>query len=264
MKKIIITFCLAMLLVPTASYGWSKFGHQIVVAVAQRHLTKKAQANIEKIMPYDMKVDAGWMDRHRKDSLIKHTNYWHCYDADANCKYDPNKSIRRGDAMRGVLLADYNLSNLDAMSDSLKLLSLRMIIHFAGDFHCPVHVRYNDIKMRGDWYMGEKKWGNFHHVYDGMPSKLFKGKSPDEVAEYLDSKVKKDQIKKWQSGTFVDWFDAASKGNRSIYEINPPCTEKGRHQLNPKTVELSRANIEEQLTAAGYQLALLLNKYFDK
>lgn len=264
MKRFVFAIISAMLLVPVSSYGWGKFGHEIVIAISQRHLSDKAKKNISKIMDYDMKIDAGWMDTHRKDKVIKHTTNYHMYNVLSDFTYDPNSTIRKGDSMTGILLADYNLSHLDNMSDSLKLLSLRMIIHFVGDFHCPVHVRIDGIKMKGDWMMNEDNWGNFHHVYDAMPSKLFKGMNADQVAALLDKGISAKKAKAFCSGTFVDWMERAARNNATIYEINPPCNEKGQHKLNPKTVELSRQNIENQLLEGGYQLAHLLNKYFGK
>lgn len=262
MKKIIPALLAAIILASPSAFAWGKFGHQIIVAVAQRHLTEKAKANIAAVMPYDMKKDAGWMDAHRKDSLLRHTHYYHTYTATAEGKYDPNSTIRKGDSMRALLLTDYNLTHQEQLSDSLKLLSLRMLIHFAGDYHCPVHVHFKGVKMAGDWFLGEKSYGNFHHLYDAMPSVLFKGMSADQVAAMLDEGVTAKQVKYWQSGSFIDWFNRSSELNKVVYAINPPTTEKGNHQLNPETFTQSEPIIKEQLLAAGYQLALLLNKYY--
>ena len=46
----------------TAS-AWGRIGHPAIVEIAKRHLTAKAQENISKYMPYDIAMDAQWMDR---------------------------------------------------------------------------------------------------------------------------------------------------------------------------------------------------------
>lgn len=259
-----IALCAALALICTDAGAWSRKGHQIVVAVAERHLTPRAKANIASIMSYDMKEDAGWMDAHRKDSVFRHAGLGHSFAVDGNFNYDPNPRMRKGDIYRGLFIADYNLSHYSDLSDSLKLLSLRMIIHFTGDLNCPVHFSAPKHKMAGDWYYNGKKLGNFHHIYDSMPNVYFKGKSADEAAAIIDHGVTKKQIADWTKGSFIDWMNASAHAGCIIYDINPVSPEHCDKQLAEDTYKRSRALVEERLLAAGYQLAMLLNRYFDK
>ena len=38
--------------------AWSRLGHEVAVAVAQRHLTEKTKANIAKYIDYDLKEES--------------------------------------------------------------------------------------------------------------------------------------------------------------------------------------------------------------
>lgn len=265
MVKFRITLlCAILALTSTYSGAWSLQGHKIVVAIAQRHLTERTKANISAIMSYDMKNDAGWMDSHRKDPEFKGADLLHSFAVDSSFNYDPNARIRKGDICKGLFIADYNLKRHQCLSDSIKLLSLRMIIHFVGDLNCPVHCAAPEYKMAGDWYFEGKKRGNFHNIYDRMPNVLFKGRSADEAAALLDRGISKKQINEWTSGSFTDWMSASAHAARLIYDINPVSPEHGDKILAPDTYERSQKLIEERLLAAGYQLAMLLNLYFDK
>lgn len=263
MRKFLAAFAVLMMASCALSYGWSNKGHQIVCAIAQRHLSPKALEEISTVMPYELRKDCSWMDSNRKKEGVPHTFIRHTYAATPSGVYDPNPRIQPGDVLRGIAIADYNFRHPEIMDDSLKLLSIRMLIHFVGDFHCPTHVAFSDISMGGDWFLGDRKVGNFHHVYDAMPGELFKGMSANEVAAMLDDGITQEQVSAWVEGDFFDYLNRATALNRGIYQINPPSPEKGNKQLNPQTYELSRPLIIEQLLSAGYQLAHMLNSYFE-
>lgn len=253
-----------LMIVSSTAFAWNWKGHQIVVAIAQRHLTEEAKAQIDAIIEEDdLKKEASWMDKHRNDEPIKMTTYFHTFQATPDGVYDPNGRFMRGDALHGMRIADYDLTHQEILADSVKLLAVRMIIHFTGDFHCPVHANFTDISMGGTWYFNGEEMGNFHHVYDAIPSVLYKNYSPAEAAEMLDVNITEEMISKWLDGDFIDWINRAAVLSRQIYDINPPSPGKGKKELAPDTYTASEPIIAEQLLAAGYQLAYLLNKYFN-
>ena len=81
------------------SYAWGRFGHDIIVEIAKRHLTEEAKANIAKYMPYDITTESSWMDYHRHDKGIAYTTSWHVYNVDENHEYDMNPRLHKGDAI---------------------------------------------------------------------------------------------------------------------------------------------------------------------
>ncbi len=257
MKKYFALIALLALSLP--SFGWGGFGHQVVVALAQRHLTEEAKENIAKIMPYDLKQDASWMDAHRNDPGIAYTTNWHTYGANLEThEYDPSARWGKGDVIHAIDMAVYNLERKEHQTEEINLMSLRMLIHFVGDMHCPVHcgfVGFRSPVMTG--YMGTK---SFHAFYDSIPAIIYKGQTPDQVAEFLDT-YSKGRIKKTGKGCPVSWAKECADNSCLIYEINPA---QGKKEItpNPDTVDLSREMIDTQLRNAGYRLAVLLNRLF--
>ena len=254
MKKLLTL--IALIAISLQASAWSKFGHEIVVEVAKRHLTERTKANLAKYLPYDITLDAVWMDDHRKDDVIAYTTAWHVYELDDKLEYDPNPRLKKGgDAIYALRVADYNLSRYREKCDSTVIFNTRMVLHFAGDMHCPTHAY---IGGRCFWNCELDGWKTkFHYVYDKMPALLNPGKTPAEVAAEIDN-CKKGEIKRIQSGTLLEWVKHSAVNVKKAYDINP----RDKYHLDPNTVELSRGFVSEQLRNAGYRLAFLLNKYF--
>ena len=259
MKRfLILTFATVALIAQSAS-AWGKLGHEVVIKVAERHLTDRAKANIAKYMAYDLKTDAVWMDQHRKDKAIAYTTLWHVYNVDASNRYDPNPRLKKGDVVLALRTADYNLHHYKELDDSTVVMNLRMVLHFVGDMHCPTHTIFKNHHRRLNCTLNGKPEKSFHVLYDKMPQLLYPDGNAEEIAAGIDN-LKKGAIKKVQCGTFVDWVKDIADRNEVIYEWNPIDVV----ELNPDTVELSRELVDTQMRNAGYRLARLLNEYFGK
>ena len=133
MKRI----CFILLLITVSMIelsAWSRLGHEVAIAVAQRHLTEKTKENIAKYIAYDLKEDAVWMDNHRRDENIAFTTHWHTLCIDKNLKYDPNmhsSKLANGDAIRAFRICEGTLRDkrYEHMTDSAVVMALRILIH---------------------------------------------------------------------------------------------------------------------------------------
>ncbi len=259
MKKILILVVVALFGAKRAA-AWSGPGHEIVVEIAKRHLTEQTKANIAKYIPYDITKDARWMDRNRKGSPWDYSNDWHSYYYDAKLRHNPNGKIRHGDTMRALDLAERNLSMYRELTDSAVVYNIRMILHFAGDMHCPSHCKLEGGRDDGPKvYIKGKKYFSFHTLYDDMPRLLYgKGFDPAQIAERLDTHSKR-EIKRLGRGDHHDWAQETIYRTNIIHQWNPNSESE---VLRDDTIELSKDLVEEQLRRAGYRLAHLLNKYF--
>ncbi len=259
MKKIFLLTIAALLLIGQSAFAWGRLGHEVVIKVAERHLTEKAKANIAKYMNYDLKEEAVWMDIHRNDKPIAYTTSWHVYNVDKNHNYDPNPRLYKGDVLLAIRTAEYNLAQYENLNDSTVVMNLRMILHFVGDMHCPTHSYIPGPRCFWDCTLNGES-NTFHGFYDSMPNLLYGKKAdPAEIAASIDN-LRKREIKKIQKGSLYDWARDCGDNNAVIYEWNPFNTEV----LRDDTVELSRELVNVQMRNAGYRLAYLLNKCFDR
>ncbi len=260
MKRTFLLAIAALLLIGQSAFAWGRLGHEVVIKVAERHLTEKAKRNIAKYMNYDLKKDAVWMDEHRHDETIGYTTSWHVYNVDENHNYDPNPRLSKGDVLLAIRTAEYNLAQYENLTDSSVVMNLRMMLHFVGDMHCPTHSYIPGPRCFWECTLNGKPQKSFHGVYDSMPDKLY-GREADaaEIAASIDN-LKKRAIRKVQKGTLYDWARECGDNNAVIYDWNPFNTEV----LRDDTVELSRELVNLQMRNAGYRLAYLLNKCFDR
>lgn len=258
MKKFAIC-SLILLAAASRLSAWGPLGHETVIAIAQRHISEKTKANIAKYFDYDIKKDAVWMDKHRRDEDIAYTTAWHVYNTDKQDRYDPNPRVTKGDCVSALYLAEYNLRHYKELSDSAVVMNVRMLIHFVGDLHCPVHPYIGYQRNFWECSLNGEKLKSFHALYDAIPNRMWPGMKADEIAAQLDDcgACKRHRIAK---GNFCDWAKATSERCRAIYEINAPDTV----ELDPDTVEKSRGIVSLQIKDAGYRLARLLDEYFGK
>ena len=261
MKKIFVLAAVALFGAQTA-LAWGDLGHDVVVEIAKRHLTEQTKANIARYIPHDITNDARWMDRNRKGSPWPYSNDWHSYYYDAQFRHDPNMKVRHGDTMRALDLVERNLSIYKELSDSAVVYNIRMVLHFAGDMHCPSHCKF--IGGRDDEptvYVKREKFKSFHALYDMMPELIHgKGCSAEDLAAALDT-YSKGQIKRLCRGDHHEWAEECMRRTNVVHQWNPNGESR---ELRDDTIERSKALIDEQLRRAGYRLAYLLNKYFGK
>ena len=264
MKRVLSLLTIVLLFNAYNADAWNKLGHRTIVEIAKRHLTETTKRNVAKYMPYDITIDALWMDYNRgKKSPYRFTNSWHSYYYDSKLRHDPNVAhkIQNGDTMRGLDLVTYNLDNYKELSDSAVVLNLRAVLHFVGDMHCPSHCKFIDGRddAAPKVYIKGKRMGSFHGLYDSMPEHIYGWKKdPAELAAELDT-YSKGKIKRTCKGTHHDWAKECMRITNVIHQWNP---NDGTKDLRDDTIELSKDVIDIQLRHAGYRLAYLLNKYF--
>lgn len=265
MKNFIrMALCAAALMFAVEAGAWGGQGHITSVKIAQRYLTERTKANLAKYFDYELSKDAVWMDHHRRDEGLAHTSKWHgaFVRTDRDFAYDPEPQKELGDAIVALDMVDKNLSNWKEQDDSTVIISVRMIIHMVADIHCPVHVHFDGRKAK--W---EVEWNGptvkpitkFHAFYDLAPKNCHPTLNSNQYADFLDT-FSEEQIRQIQAGTPRDWLQDSGRSCRMIFDINPFGTRK----LDPKSVEKSTDLVDSQVRKAGYRIAALLNKYFDR
>lgn len=258
MKK---TFLSALILIAMSlnALGWGGIGHQTVVVVAERHLTDNARANLASLFGYPLRNDASWMDTHRKDFEYAFTGSYHTMAMNHDFTYDPSWRIATGgDCVTGLEFVDYMFMHADILGlgkDAWQLYA-RMVFHIVGDMHCLSHSYVMPEKNQWDCTYKGKSY-RYHGFLDHITDIMYEGMSIDEVAAKVDI-CTEDQIRAWQRGSFAKWAQDCCTRDKVALDVNP----YGTAELDPQTVEKLTPAVEEALRAAGYRLALLLNRYF--
>ena len=266
MRKTIITLLsIIMLLNATAALAWGPKGHDVVAAIAEQHLTKKAKKNISKILEGKSIVYySSWMDNIQNSPYWENgynkTKTWHYANVDKGLTYQTMTKNPDGDVVTGLEFLTKELTeNFDNLTDSTKADYLKMIVHMVGDLHCPMHA--GRLSDRGGNGMKVRWFGqntNLHSIWDSKMIDSARKWSYSEWVEHLDRtdrKVKKSVMR----GTYEEWFNKTVENAGKIYEY---VDRLNRKDLSYQFVYDFSPMLEESLLLGGYRLAYVLNSIF--
>ena len=266
MRKFVVIL-MATILLPQFAMGWGRLGHRTIAEIAERNLTPKAKANIEKytggtpLWKYSL-----WVDEMRNHPDYKKPLYGlHASIADSDCTSPQIVRDRYRDGKDGVT-AMYTfreqLKNYKELPDSVVLYAIKCISHIIADFNCPSHVRYVDNANKGDYpaIFNGKRVG-VHRFWDTwLIESLQKDRNPQHYADRLNVLSKK-EIKKITKGWAQEWFEDAARSCRPmLYWVDNRKIEK----LDKNFLDKATPLVESQLQKAGYQMAEALNTIFGK
>ncbi len=268
MKKITSALlCTALLLSSISTFAWGPKGHDVVAAIAEQHLTKKAKKALDELLDGKSIVYySSWMDNIQNSPYWKNgynkTKTWHYANVDKGLTYQTMEKNPAGDVLTGLEFLTKELTeNFDNLTDSMKVDYVKMIVHMVGDLHCPMHA--GRLSDRGGNGMKVKWFGqntNLHSVWDSKMIDSARKWSYSEWVEQLDrtdSKFKKSVMR----GTYEEWFNDTITYAASIYDYV--------ERMNQETPNLSyqfvydfSGLLENRLLVGGYRLAYVLNTIF--
>ena len=265
MRKLAIVALL--LAVAFEAMAWGGLGHRTVAEIAERNLTKKAKANIDKYTGGVPLADlATWMDSPKKPKRENDVcKRWHAsvVDAQNRATQEVRDKVRGGhDAVTATLMFTEMFKEREKMTDSAVMFALKCLVHMIGDIHCPSHMRYEDVNNGRGFdlgvtvvYFGKKQ--KLHKVWDtSIIASNHHGWTPKQYAEKLDTYSKK-EIKCVTKGWVEEWHSDAAVDIRAAINWSPDGSELDV-EFDKKALPLA----ELELQKAGYRLAKVLNKFF--
>lgn len=258
LKKLILVALLAYL--PAQAMAWGMLGHRVVGEIAERHLTKKARKNIQQVLGNEsLAIASNWADFIKSDPSYNYLNSWHYVNFKQGLTLDDFTATLLQDTSANVntklnmLVSE--LKKKDLPQDK-KVMYLRLVIHFVGDIHQPMHVgRPEDLggnRVRLSWFNTPT---NLHRVWDEQLIE-YQQLSYTEYATALNF-VSKDQRRTWQQAPLSNWlYESYQIAERLYAGVQPE--EKLSYKYNFDHVQ----TMNEQLLKGGVRLAGLLNEIF--
>ncbi len=256
MKTLIVLFTLLFTFSGTeSSQKWGKTGHRVVGHVAEQYLTPLAKKEIKSILGDEsLAIASTWMDEIKSDSAYDHTHDWHWVTIPEGKTYAETEKNPNGDLIRALndIITALKSGNLDKKEEAEKL---KMLVHLVGDIHQPLHVGTgedrggNDVDVEWFW-----EPSNLHRVWDSEminDSKL----SYTELSSSINH-PNKEQLKKWQSTSVLDWARESKQLRDQVYSL--PDDRQLGYEYTYKNFD----TVEERLLQAGVRLADVLNKIY--
>jgi hypothetical protein len=240
--------------------AWGMLGHRVVGEIASSYLTSKTRTAISKILGTEsIAIASNWADFIKSDTTYKYLNTWHYMNPDSGLNYSQLQAYLKADTETDVYTKTNfivkELKNKNLSKDK-KVFYLRLLIHFIGDLHQPLHVSAkgsnggNSIKV--SWF---NESSNLHRVWDEQLPESQK-LSYTEYANVINHTTPKQRLE-WQQQPFSLWMYESYKISERIHN-DIKGSDKLSYNYNFKFVQ----TMNEQLLKGGVRLAGLLNEIF--
>jgi hypothetical protein len=255
-----VLFCFFLSL-PFFSFAWGVLGHRIVGEIASSYLTPKAKAEIQKILGTEsIAITSNWADFIKSDSTYNYLSSWHYINLDKGMSREQVLAYLKTDTVTDVYTRiNFLVKELknNKLSPGKKRMYLRLLIHFVGDVHQPMHTsRKEDLggnRVRVIWFNTPT---NLHAVWDESLINFQQLSYTEYTAAINQSTLK--QRQEWQKQPLSEWIAESYQISEQLY---PEITEKDQrlsYDYNFRHIQ----TLNERLLKGGVRLAGLLNSIF--
>ena len=249
----LIVFFIASLLSLT---NWGSTGHRTLAEVASFYLTENAKNKINEILDGETIVTVSmYADDIRSDNRYDKYYDWHFINMELDEDYEDAVPSEKGDVFIAINKC-LDILESDSLTDSDKSFYLKLLIHFIGDLHQPMHIgRYED---RGGNRVYVKWFGrnsNLHRVWD---SEMINGynMSYSELAKNLPTPENLEI--EFERDDLIDWVNETHSYTRKIYN-DVSIDDNLGYEYQYQNFQIVR----ELILKGGMRLASVLNYLFD-
>jgi len=258
-----------------AALAWSALGHRLVGAIAERHLSPAAEAEVRELLAGEpdptLAGVAYWADALRNDDppRFKLTSRWHYINAQGGgCDFDEARDCPDGNCVvaqierQRAILADRTQPR-EARRDALKFL-----VHLVGDAHQPLHAgdrtdaggNQYQISLTTalepeayakDKYVDGVMGTNLHSVWDYYILGA-RGLSLPQYTQKLDALP-------WPPVNEAPLFAPMAWAKESCRLIGARHIYPDTHKLDDAYLDAFRPLAEQRIRQAAWRLASILN-----
>jgi hypothetical protein len=235
---------------------WGQNGHRATGKIAENHLNKRAKKKIDKLLKgQSLAFVSTYADEIKSDRAYRKYYSWHYVNMGLEESYADATKNPKGDIVTGINKCIEVLKD-DNSSDEDKSFHLKMLVHFVGDLHQPMHIGQKEDKggnaIQVEWF---GKGTNLHAVWD---TKMIENWNMSylELADNA-KEVSKKQIAAIEAGTLTEWVDEIHELTKKIYK-SAAVGENLRYRYSYDHFDIVR----DQLQIGGIRLAKILNDIF--
>lgn len=259
-----IVFAIVLGLCTPRAIAWGNEGHRIVGTIATAHVNETTARALRELLGDETTADAcTWADEIRSDrsyDWIKPLHYLNVPRGSTSIDLERDghdgAQVVSAISKYATILADRSRPKAE------RLEALRLVLHFVGDVHQPLHVSYAD-DLGGNKLslsaFGRKS--NLHRVWDtDLIQRRLRETRGGGWAVYsadLRESITAEQRKRWTASRQpIEWANESLSITREIYANLP----KGAGDVDDAYYAKWISTVNERLQAAGVRLAVLLDE----
>jgi hypothetical protein len=203
---------------------------------------------------------SNWADFIKSDSTYRYLNNWHYINLDSGLSKQDILSLLKSDTSSNVYTRINFLVNelkKGTLSPATKRMYLRLLIHFVGDVHQPLHVgRREDEggnRVKVSWFGTPT---NLHAVWDEYLINFQQLSYTEYTAAINYTTLQQRQA--WQKQPLSEWIFESYTIAQTLYAGITQPDQRLRYDYNFRHI----ATVNDRLLKGGVRLAGLLNSIF--
>ncbi len=272
-----------LMLLPSIVFAWGEDGHRVVCQIAFDELTPSARIEVTRLLALDPDFESFADSCLYADSPERIRFLDHFMNLPRSTRVITTAECPLAESC--VISAIQNdflvLQNAEA-SDAEKLLALKLLGHWVGDVHQPLHVSFQDDRGGNSNNVDvDDSRINLHGVWDYQIIATNLGDDFLRIAEDLRDSITRKQRIEWQHHSPIEWVDESyqitispsvnycvQKQGACWYTNDNMMLDRGESwrdiKITDDYLKMHSAIVSLRLQQAGIRLAELLNEAFQR
>ena len=273
---------LILLVLPSFAFAWGETGHRALCQIAYEELTADARSEVDRLLAQDPAFD-NFADAclfADKPELIRPIDHYVNYPRSTRAVTTDGCPLAES-CVVSAIASDLAVLANDASSDAEKLVSLKLLGHWVGDVHQPLHVSFMDDRGANSINVDRKdmEWPNFHGIWDGEILAYNLGNDYLQIADGLRQRISEKQRSEWRHDSVIEWVNESFqvtiapataycvvKQGACWYTADNMLLDDGEewrmHRIKNRYLRRHGPTVERRLQQAGVRLAQLINQAF--
>lgn len=252
----IAAFVLVISMVKAENPDWGATGHRTVGQIADNYLKGKTKRKIAELLNGEsLAMVSTFGDDIKSDKRYNKFYTWHYVNMPFDVDYQDSEKNPSGDLVTGIEKCKAVILD-DKASKEDKVFYLKLLVHFIGDLHQPMHVGRKEDKggntVQVQWFGSGT---NLHSVWDSKMIEHY-NMTYTELTDNA-NEISKEQVAFLQQGTTVDWVNDTHEFAMEVY-----ATANKGDKLGYKYMYHNFGLVRSQLQKGGIRLAKVLNDLF--
>ena len=279
MKRLIILFALF----PSIAFSWGEDGHRIICQIAFDELTPVAKTEVNRLLALDSSFE-NFADSclfADKPERIRWMDHFINMPRSAKA-ITTNKCPLAESCVIPAIQSDFRILQDADSSDDEKLLAMKLLGHWVGDIHQPLHVSFQDDRGGNSNHVDVNNPNfNLHGTWDYQIIATNFGDDYLKIAADLRELITVEQRTNWSHDSPIEWANESfqvtiaesvnycvQKQGACWYSNENMMLDSGEPwrdiEITNDYLEMHAAIISQRLQQAAIRLAALLNEAFQR